>query len=369
MALEYFYREPENVLCVKVSLPVVLAEEELQVVVDNVTHLPELAKKVDHIDARLMDLDCRPIFVHEDGDRWISIIEREGWDQFGWHFSAHGRQPVVKKLLVEGTLHKQIFYVNREDNVRHFAEDIDFAKEITLADPAPVVDEDNVFCRFWKRKIDVRWDLRGASRLSQTGVIIIRVKVVEERQVWVQVCPRREKMCPRGVNLLMDGGFEQWGSNTDPLFWGASNVVRSEEANTGSFSAELGADPGQDAAVFQTVNNVVPGFEYRLCFYARENVAEVAPFASFTLEAELSFFDEAGAEIRSRRESFLATQIPDEGFRRFCIDATAPEDAQMAVVRFTFIPNANNTSMVKIDDVSLECIRAQDTFGIYYEER
>jgi len=369
MPLEYFYREQENVLCVKVKIPVVLAEEDIQVLVDNITHLPELAKKVDHIDARLKDFDIRPVFVHEDGDRWISIIEQEGWERFGWkHFE--NRLPVVKKMIIEGTLHKQIYYVNKDDDVRHYGEDIPFSKDVTLAEPAPVVDEDDVYGQIWEKKIDVRWDLRGGSRLAQTGVMVFRVKIVEERQIWVQACPRLDVLCQRGKNILKDGGLEQWANDT-PLFWGASNVARSEIAYTGSYSAELGGT-GEEAgtltsALFQTVN-VAGGFEYRLCFYVREN-AQAGGLASFNLVAELVFFDADGQEIRAAREDLVPTQIPDESFRRFCLDATAPDDATTAVVRFTFTPIGDNTSTVKIDDVFLECLRGPGLFGTYFEER
>lgn len=369
MAFEYFYSEPDNVLCVKVKVPVVLAEEELQVIVDNITHLPELAKKVDHIDARLREFTVRPVFVHEDGNHWVSVIEEEGWERFGWkHFDR--RLPVVKKILIEGILHKQIYYVNKDDDVRHYGEDIPFADDVTLPKPALVVDEDDVYAQLWEKRIDVRWSLRGGSRLEQTGVMQFRVKVVEERQIWVQACPRLDKKCQPGVNILRDGGFESWANNT-PVFWGADNVTRSDEAHTGSFAAELGG-VGDDAgslqsALFQTVR-VTPDFDYRLCFYVREN-AEPGGLAAFNFMAELVFFTADGTEISAQRETLVPSQIPDGSYRRFCLEATAPVDAVEATVRFTFMPIGDNTSRVKVDDVTLECIRAKGLYGTYYEER
>lgn len=358
MALEYFYKLPERVLCVKVKVPVVLAEEEVQVVVDNISHTPELIKKVDRIDTRLDDLECRPIFLNENNNNWNGVIRDEGWEKFGWHCKKSD-MPILKKILVSGILHKQVFYVNRDDDVRHFGEDIPFTSEVTLTRPTPVLDEDEVHCQFHKKKIDMRWQLRGGSRLSQTGVIIIKVKVVEERPLWVMVCPRPIDECKPGKNLLKDGGFERWGTPYNPIFWGASNVMRSEESSKGSYSAELGADPSQPASLFQTVDKILPDADYRMCFHVKENVKHYG-VASFTLEAELAFYDDNGDELRSKRETFMATNIPDDSFKRFCIEAKAPSDAVNAVVRFTFTPHHSNTSRVKIDDVLLECQRVDD---------
>lgn len=373
MAFEYFYHEPDNILCVKVKVPVVLAEEDLQVVVDNIANLPELTKKVDHIDARLNKFVARPIFVHEDGHRWTSVIEEQGWDRFGWKY--HDRRfPVVKKILVEGILHKQIYYVNRDDDVRHHGEDIPFASDITLPVPALVVDENDVFVQLHEKRIDMRWKLRGGCRLEQTGVMEFRVKVVEERQIWVHVCPRMDKHCQRGVNILRDGGFEQWAHHT-PVFWGADNVTRSDDSFEGSFAAKMGcpARPGEhmmtgdtrQSALFQTVR-VTPGFDYRLCFHVRENAGRLA---AFNFEAELVFFAVDGVEIKSERQTLVPSQIPDGSYKRFCMESTAPEDAVDAVVRFTFTPVGDNTSRVLVDNVILECIRGKDLFGGYYEER
>ncbi|MCL2336151.1 MAG: DUF3794 domain-containing protein, partial [Firmicutes bacterium] len=251
MAIQYFYSEPDNVLCVKIRVPVVLAEEEVQVIVDNIVTLPELAQKIDHIDARLDDFAARPIFIHEDGGRWNSVIEEEGWDRFGWRRHG-GRHPVVKKVLVSGILHKQIYYVDKNDTVKHVGEDIPFAKDIDLDHPQLVVNEDDVYIQLTNKKIDMRWDLRRGSRLQQTGLMVFRVKVVEERQIFVQVCPRLDRRkCAGGVNILRDGKLESWGTDNTPIFWGASNVVRS---NGG---ARMGEVSNASSALFQTVQEVL----------------------------------------------------------------------------------------------------------------
>jgi len=364
MPIQYFYSEPDNVLCVKIKVPVVLAEEEVQVVIDNVATLPELAQKVDHIDARLDEFDARPVFVHENGDRWISVIEQEGWERFGWRWQEH-RQPVIKKVLVRGTLHKQIFYVDKNDHVKHVGEDIPFSKDITLADPQPVVNEDDVFVQLHNKKIDMRWELRRGSRLQQTGVLIFSIKVVEERQIFVQVCPRLDRRCVRGVNLLRDGKLEAWATDFTPIYWGASNVAR---ANGG---AQMGVIPNEAASLFQTVReNLVPTGTYRLCFDATEVpgvTTYVGGTASFTLTAELIFFDRFGNQIEYTAQSYTAAQIPDNTATRLCINAAAPPEAREVLVRFSFDPNVLNTSAVIIDNVMLECIRArEDYFDEYY---
>lgn len=356
MAIQYFYSEPDNVLCVKIKVPVVLAEEEVQVVVDNITSMPELAQKIDHIDARLDDFKGRPVFLHENGDRWISVIEQEGWDRFGWKWSSH-RQPIVKKILVSGTLHKQVYYVDKNDHVKHFGEDIPFSKDVTISMPQPVVSEDDVFVQLHHKKIDMRWELRRGSRLEQVGVMIFAIKVVEERQIFVQVCPRLDRKCARGINLIKDGSFDAWGTNTTPVFWGASNV---ENANGGAL---LGADPDDRASLFQTIsNNIVPTGQYRLCFDATEVTPPAPAVSSFTLTAEVAFYDRYGRFISSEMQTFTTSQINDNNASRLCLNATAPEDTREVLVRFTFEPSAVNAGQVIIDNVMFECIRVMNEY-------
>ncbi len=337
MPIQYYYSEPANVLCVKIKVPVVLAEAEVQVIIDNIATLPELAQKVDHIDARLQDFDARPIFVHENGDRWISVIEQEGWERFGWHQNKH-RQPVVKKVLISGTLHKQIFYVDKKDHVKHVGEDIPFAKDVTLDVAQPVVHEDDVHIQLHHKKIDMRWDLKRNSRLQQTGVMIFQVKVVEERQIFVQVCPKLNKKCPRGVNIIKDGSFDFWGTNTNPVFWGASNVLREG-------SALMGAIPSEPASLFQVIDrefpSVSPSCQYKLCFDAKEipdYLKSPGGTTSFNLIVELFFMDQNGNVLVTETNSWNASQIPDNRFTNYCLNAVSPEGTAEALVRFSFEP-------------------------------
>jgi len=338
MPIQYYYNEPDDVLCVKIKVPVVIAEEEVQVIVDNIIILPELAQKIDHIDARLQDFEARPIFVHENGNRWISIIEEEGWEKFGWPWNEH-RQPVVKKVLVSGTLHKQIFYVDKNDRVKHVGEDIPFAEEVTLVVAQPVVHENDVYVQLHQKKIDMRWDLERNSRLQQTGVMIFQVKVVEERQIFVQVCPQLNEICPRGVNIIRDGSLQFWGNNTSPIFWGASNVLQEGSA------ALMGAIPSEPAALFQIIDrefpNVSPNCQYRLCFDAKEIPGYQKAHggvASYSLIAELSFLDAYGNVLVNETNSWNASQISDDRFSNYCMNAVSPEETREALVRFSFEP-------------------------------
>ncbi len=72
----------------------VLAETTVQVLVDDIVVLPLPAIKVDEITARIDDLQC---YVIDD------------------------------KVIFQGILHKQIFYVDTDNVVRHVAVDIPFS--------------------------------------------------------------------------------------------------------------------------------------------------------------------------------------------------------------------------------------------------
>ncbi|MEW6425352.1 MAG: SPOCS domain-containing protein [Bacillota bacterium] len=354
MPIQYEYMEPEMVLCMKLKVPVVLAEEEAQVVVDTTTHLPELAKKVDHIDGKVQDLEAEPVFVHEHIGRWQVVIPKE-WNHHFKHIT--GAVSVVKKVLVQGVLHKQIFYVNKEDQVKHFQEEVPFSKVVELATPQPVLDEDNVVVQFPRPKFDITWELIRGSRLQQTGVIIVRLKIVEERQIYVQLCPSPE-ICPPG-NLLEDPSLEQWVGNV-PVFWGATaNVAPTTVAHSGSRAAELGTPTATaEAAIFQTVRNpqaIGPGRTYRLTFWARENVT-AAPVSNFSLNVDILFFNRFGQQVDGVSQSFASAAIPDNAYQQYTMNTpAAPVGTTTALVRFCFLPGANNTNTVKIDDVNFEC--------------
>ncbi|MCL6610426.1 MAG: DUF3794 domain-containing protein [Peptococcaceae bacterium] len=354
MPIEFMFATPETLRCMKIKVPVVIAESEAQVVVDSTAHLPELAKKVDHIDASVRDLEADPVFVHESESTWNMSIKKK-WPHFFDHHLPAGRA-FVKKVVVHGVLHKQIYYVNQEDQVKHFGEDIPFTKTIELREPEPVIDVDEVEVQFHSTRVDLTWDLVRPSRLQQTGVVIVRVKVVEQRQVFVAVCPSPE-MCPKDVNILRDPGFEQWVGNT-PLLWGSTNVFRSDLARTGSFAAGLGLDPALPAAVFQSVNRVAPDNMYRLCFWAQK-LTGTAPNCDFTLEAQVSFFDAGGNLIDTQSQSWGDEQVPTT-FRQFCLNVgPVAANTSFALVRIAMQVTAGattpNNCQVIIDDASLVC--------------
>ena len=77
MPIEYDLPVPDYLRCMKVKLPIVLAETEAQVVVDSVAMVPELAKKVDHIDVMVMGLEADPVFVHEDESHWSMSFRKK----------------------------------------------------------------------------------------------------------------------------------------------------------------------------------------------------------------------------------------------------------------------------------------------------
>lgn len=352
MPIQYEFTEPEMVTCMKVVTPVVLAEEEAQILIDKTIHLPELAKKIDHIDASVRDLDAEPVFIHEGIGHWKMVIPKE-WHH---HFKDHmGGTSVVKKVIVSGVLHKQIYYVNKDDTVKHVGEDIPFTKMLELRNPQPVLDEDEVVIRHFRPRVDVTWELIRGGRLQQTGVIIVRIKIVEERQIFVQLCPSPD-ICPPG-NLLEDPSLEQWAGNV-PVFWGAMNAAPTNIARSGSLAAELGRIPSGEAALFQTVRvNITPGRTYKLTFWARENFCGIS---NFTLTAEVRFFNRFGMPLDGAHQSIPSTAIPDNSYQQYTITTpAAPAGAASALVRFTFMPMSAlppNNSTVKIDDVNFECM-------------
>jgi len=349
--------EPQDLRCMRIRVPVVLSDEEAQAEVVTTFCLPELAKKVDHIDIMVRDLEADPIFVFEDESTWNIAISQK-FPHAG-HFFPSGKA-FVKKVVVHGTLHKQIYYVNQEDQVKHVGEDIPFTETITLAEPEPVVDIDDVEVTFRGTRAEVTWDLVRASRLHQTGVVILRIKIIEERQLLVAVCPG--DVCPTNRNLLRDPGFEQWIGDT-PLLWGATNVFRAsgDLIRTGTFAAGLGLDPTLPAAVFQTTRRINSDFQYRLCFWARKLTPPLSPACDFTLEAQVTFFDADHNQIDAQSQSWSDEQVPTS-YRQFCLDVGPSNgDVAYALVRIAMqvpvgVTTPNNCQVI-IDDATLLCIR------------
>ncbi len=353
MPIEYMLPVPDELRCVEVKLPIVLADLEAQTEVDSTLCMPELCKKVDHIDVMVQDLEADPVFVHEHESNW-SISFNKKWPH---HCCEHGGRAFVKKVIVHGTLHKQIYYVNQNDEVKHVGEDVPFTKMIELDEPEPVIDVDNVWVSFRRARADITWDLVRASRLRQVGVIIIRLKVVEERQVFINVCPRMEK-CPR-KNLLRDPGFEQWIGDI-PVAWGAINVLRvTDNVHGGSYAVRLGSDVTAQSAVFQVVRKIHPDHSYRLCFWARRaNLLGVTVNCDFTMTASVIYYDTDGEVLANLQQQWSSTSV-GQAWTQFCFDAgPPPEEVSYAQVFIACRPESTgNNCFVVVDDASLMCVK------------
>lgn len=349
MPVEFMFTETQPVRCLEIKVPVVVAEAEMEKEVDNSITLPELAIKVDKIIASVRDLKGTAVFFEEDEvTTGPSTVE-----QFG---GAESRRVIVKKVVVTGTLHKQIFYVNKNNEVRHTSEDIAFSKIVEFKEPRRVIRKRDVFIDFKHIDLSVNFELQRASRLHQTVVVSVTVKVVEDRQIFVQTCPR-PKECPAG-NLVRDGGFEAWADPTHPIFWGASNVAQATVVHSGSFSADLGRlNTLLPGSLFQMVHRgIVGGRQYRLTFWVKENIFG-ANVSAFNLNAEVVFFDERGVQIGIGSQSVASTAIPDTAFSQVqFITPRADENVASAMVRFTYTPSPGNTNTAKVDDVMLECV-------------
>ncbi|MDD2553308.1 MAG: DUF3794 domain-containing protein [Desulfotomaculaceae bacterium] len=343
---QFLFTESATVKCLEIKVPVVIEAVDIEQVVDSTITLPELAVKIDHITASIRDLKGTPVFVDQLSSGDIILVptvspEREVW---------------IKKVIVSGTIHKQIFYVNKQNEVRHFAEDVPFSKMQELREMKKVKNRGDVFIQFHNIDVDINWELPRPSRLHQTAVVQLTAKVVEDQQIFVQICPS-PKVCPPG-NRLRDGGLENWADPYHPVFWGTSNVQQTTVAHSGSYAAELGMlNPLLPGSLFQMVSNgIVGGRQYRLSFWVAECILGTRNSA-FALNAEVVFFDENGVQVGIGSQNLSSTGIPDGAYTQ--VQFTTPVtdgNAASAMVRFSFIPAAGNTNTVRIDDVALECV-------------
>ncbi|MCL6560299.1 MAG: DUF3794 domain-containing protein [Firmicutes bacterium] len=347
MPVQYLYEEPQMAKCIEITVPVVIAAADVEVVVDNIVTLPELAQKVDRIIASVRDLSGTPVFTEETPSGDVVLAQLGG----------QPREVTVRKVVVSGTLHKQIFYVNKNDEVKHTSEDITFSKMVELKEPRKVANRRDVFVQFHNVDIDVNFELQRASRLHQTVVVNVTAKAVEDRQIFVQTCPRPRE-CPAG-NLVRDGGIESWADAAHPVFWGASNVAQTTVVHTGSYAAEVGRlNPLLPGSLFQMVNRgIVGGRQYRLSYWVREDVLG-AGVSAFTLNAEVVFFNEKGMQVGIGTQTLQSTGIPDAAYSQVqFVTPRTDDEVTSAMVRFSFTPGNVNTNTVKIDDVVLECLQ------------
>lgn len=120
----------------------VLAETTAQVLVDDTITLPLSAEKIDEIVARVQDLNC---FVIEN------------------------------KVIFQGILHKQIFFVDTNGVVRHVGVDIPFSGFVDVPGvPAGAV------CRLTATIEFIDFRLLSPTELRETVVIMIGVTVTDE---------------------------------------------------------------------------------------------------------------------------------------------------------------------------------------------
>ncbi|OPY58679.1 MAG: hypothetical protein A4E55_00731 [Pelotomaculum sp. PtaU1.Bin035] len=347
MPEQFFYTEVQPVECIEIKVPIAIESVDVEAVIDDVSTLPELAIKIDKILASVRDLKGTPVFVDETKSGDFVLVP---------HTSKFPHRDIfVKKIIVSGNLHKQVFYVNKNNEVRHTAEDLPFSKMVELKEPKKIENKNDVFVQFHNIDIDVNWELQRACRVHETSVVQVTAKVAEDRQIFVQTCPS-PKECPAG-NLVKDGGIEAWADTFHPVFWGASNVAQTTTAHSGSFAAELGVlNTLLPASLFQMVHRgIVSGRQYRLTFFVREDV--LGATSSFSLNAEVVFFDRNGVQVGVGSQTLPCASIPDNSYSQAQFTTPFTDvDVSSAMVRFTFTPGAGNTNTVKVDDVMLECV-------------
>ncbi len=154
-----FYTKLEPT-CILAKIPVVLAEEEMQISVSNVACLEKPAIKVDKINAEVRDLTC---------------------------------DVRLPNIIVSGRLHKQIFYVTRNNDLVHQAEDIPFSKSLEIKDLKNHTKhlhikklkelEEMIECNFYRKRVDIKYTLHRATRVQQDAVIRFVLKVSQIAQV------------------------------------------------------------------------------------------------------------------------------------------------------------------------------------------
>ncbi|GAB6159190.1 hypothetical protein JCM39194_23900 [Desulfotomaculum varum] len=334
---------PNGTVCQLVKLPVVVGETVGSVTVDNVTCPPETVKKVDHIDVVVRDLEADPVFTAPTKDGVCNSPKATV------HFGDPqcGNQPrEIRKINIHGTVHKQIYYVDKNDDVRHMSEDIDFTKTVTLSPPLIVLEPQNVEISFRNVEVNVSFDLPRPSRIQQVVDVSFTLKIVEQTQLYVSVFPNG---CEPAATLgIQDEAFEEWLGNC-PVLWQCDNVCPSPYGRTGQ-AAQLGCCPTLPAAMSRTIPDVLPGAAYELTFWARSVEVPRDP-CHFTMTAQIQFLDAGGNPTGTAQQTVSSQQLNDT-YRQFRVNGTAPAGTAAATVSFTFTPQPWNTCAVLIDDLS-----------------
>jgi len=337
----------------------VLADVPGSVAVDNTTCLDEMAKKVDHIDVVVRDLEADPVFTGP-----ITAGQACTSPKATVHFGEPVCGPRnLKSIVVHGTVHKQIYYVNREDNVRHMGEDIHFTKTIDLSPPLPVDNPGNVDIDFKDVDVDVSFELPRPTRINQVATVTFTLKITQDQQIFIQTCVPTEQLI--GQQVLANTGFEAFAGNVLDV-WSASNIVTGQPGRNGGFSVGLGgpafvnntptgASPTNTASLVQQIpmTDLRPGLCYQLCLWLEE-VIPTGATANYTVEARVVFRDATGAPINSAASITLTSdQINTTWVQRCVTSNPAPENVVSGSVEIVFTPGSNNGAYVLVDDATL----------------
>lgn len=134
--------------CVTVKIPVVVGEATVQHIVQSITHIIEGAIKIDHIEASIKELD---------------------WDVLDG------------KVVFHGVIHKQIFFVSKENFVRHQAEDVQFSGHAVI--PGAMPDMEAQVTAAIRRPI--QFQLLTRSRLEQHVLLDVMIRVVKTEELLI----------------------------------------------------------------------------------------------------------------------------------------------------------------------------------------
>lgn len=365
--------------CVLVKLPIVIADVVDSIDVDNVICPEEQAKKVDHIDVSVRDLEADPNFSGP-------ITNNPGHPCTSPKATVHFGEPVcgpheLRSITIHGEIHEQIYYVNRDDDVRHMREDIPFSETIKLNPPLVIDNPNNIDIDFRDVDVDVNFELPRASRIRQNITVSFTLKITEDQQIYIATCLPVDDII--GQQVLQNTGFEAFTGCVLNV-WQQSNVAPGQPGRNGGFSVGLGgppsptitpgtpaptgcfANPQESASLIQQIPAEVirPGLRYEFCFYVQEiePTGTVGTYTNYTLDSRVVFRDAAGNPINSA----AATQLQDENingtWRQVCVTSNvAPEGAVSGSVEILFTPintgangvPAPNGAYVLIDDATL----------------
>lgn len=217
-------------------------------------------------------------------------------------------------------------------------------------------------CRTYRATWDLR-DRRG--NYVERGTYAIRAEntAVQLRNRFVQTRvgvvtgpnpPTPPDRCSR-TNMLANSGFEAWVTPSNPRYWNATNVRRSEMANSGRFAAEMGADSDRESTLRQSVP-AGSGLNYQITFRARERIRNTG-LGRYVLEAAIFVYNRQGGLIGRIDPVFSPSSIPDRNYQQFRFTTgVLPTGADRAELRLMFRPRTGNANSVLIDNVEMICV-------------